>query len=200
MQKKTDAYLKIEAKREAFTSGKRDLVKVQCKNLSSTVYLYTNTTGLPCAIGYKGRAVKPTIHYCFKTDEQRQLKVKSWMEHLSEHAKKVSIKQGRELNVGDVLYASWGYDQTNLDFYKCLRLVGKTSVELIEIGQERSYDSSMSGKAIPLPDVEVGQPFVRRVSGITVRINDCYSASRDEPKEIVKGVKVYAGRYWSSYA
>jgi len=37
------------------------------------------------------------------------------------------------LEVGDILYASWGYDQTNIDFFKVVELVGKTQVKIIGV-------------------------------------------------------------------
>jgi hypothetical protein len=37
--------------------------------------------------------------------------------------------------VGDILYSSWGYDQTNIDFYKVVR-VSKSSVWIQQIGQK----------------------------------------------------------------
>lgn len=37
------------------------------------------------------------------------------------------------LQVGDVLSASWGYNQTNVNFYEITRVVGKATVELREI-------------------------------------------------------------------
>ena len=39
----------------------------------------------------------------------------------------------RELKVGDYLYESWGYDQTNVNFYKVVALAGKTSVKIIPV-------------------------------------------------------------------
>ena len=37
--------------------------------------------------------------------------------------------------VGDILYSSWGYDQTNIDFYKVVR-VSESSVWIQQIGKK----------------------------------------------------------------
>lgn len=37
--------------------------------------------------------------------------------------------------VGDILYSSWGYDQTNIDFYKVLK-VTKASVKIQKTGKK----------------------------------------------------------------
>ena len=64
---------------------------------------------------------------------------------------------------------SWGYDQTNVDFYKVKRLVGKSMVELIGIRSAHVDDSyeahGMACKVIPLPDKEYGEPFKKKANG-----------------------------------
>lgn len=39
------------------------------------------------------------------------------------------------VNVGDIFYYSWGYDQTNIDFYQVIELNGKTQATLKELEQ-----------------------------------------------------------------
>ena len=43
------------------------------------------------------------------------------------------MSDSRGMKVGDFLYSSWGYDQTNIDFYKVVGLVGKTMVEIMPV-------------------------------------------------------------------
>lgn len=44
---------------------------------------------------------------------------------------------------GDIFYASWGYDQTNVDFYEVLEVspTGK-SVKVVKIGSRRDEETS----------------------------------------------------------
>lgn len=44
----------------------------------------------------------------------------------------------REVKVGDIFYTSWGYDQTNVEFYKVVRAT-KSSVWIQETSQIREY-------------------------------------------------------------
>lgn len=46
---------------------------------------------------------------------------------------KAKRNKPHSLEVGDILYASWGYDQTNIDFFKVVELVGKTQVKIIGV-------------------------------------------------------------------
>lgn len=59
-------------------------------------------------------------------------------------------------DVGDVLYSSWGYDQTNVDFYKVVRRTA-SSVWLVRIGARHVPGSEgfMSERTVPDPDVVI---------------------------------------------
>lgn len=46
-------------------------------------------------------------------------------------------------NVGDILYASWGYEQTNLDFFKVVKATEK-SIRIIEVTMETTLNDYMS--------------------------------------------------------
>ena len=54
------------------------------------------------------------------------------------------------VNVGDIFVCSWGYDQTNIDYYKVLEVKNK-SVVISAIGQDRNYTGHMQGECNPLP-------------------------------------------------
>ena len=60
-----------------------------------------------------------------------------------------------EVEIGTIFYASWGYDQTNIEFYKVIRKTA-TMVELRAIGQIYvESDSSMSEYVMPDPENEL---------------------------------------------
>lgn len=74
--------------------------------------------------------------------------------------------------VGDILYSSWGYDQTNINLYRVMALNGKTMITLQECVlpiKTRDAYSSMSQDVsfrIPAPDEPVklvGKPMKRKV-------------------------------------
>ena len=49
------------------------------------------------------------------------------------------------IKVGDIFYMSWGYEQTNVDFFRVKALRGKTQVILQEVYLEMTQDKSVSG-------------------------------------------------------
>ena len=52
-----------------------------------------------------------------------------------------------DIKVGDLFYASWGYDQTNVDFFQVIELVGKKSVRVREVHPKRTKDDPTCGMA-----------------------------------------------------
>lgn len=88
------------------------------------------------------------------------------------------MKTNKQLEVGDILYSSWGYDQTNIDFYKVKRFAGKTMIELVPIESQLTdkQDSPYQDMVVPYPAKE-GKPFRRKLQGDYVNLNS-YSGAR----------------------
>ena len=66
--------------------------------------------------------------------------------------------------VGDILYDSWGYEQTNIDFYQVIEVKPK-SVIIRPIGQEVTEEGNMSGHTIPIKDCFTGEPVTKKLTG-----------------------------------
>lgn len=71
----------------------------------------------------------------------------------------------RSLRVGDILYSSWGWEQTNIDFYQVIAIRG-SAVDLRQLDQRTTEDSYMCGTTVPLPDVFKGKTHTHRLSKI----------------------------------
>ena len=66
--------------------------------------------------------------------------------------------------VDDILYSTWGYDQTNVDFYKVLAVKG-SFVTVRELQQVKNYTGSMVGTALPVDAfAETGSPIRRKMN------------------------------------
>jgi hypothetical protein len=99
----------------------------------------------------------------------------------------------KQLEVGDILYSSWGYDQTNIDFYKVKRLAGKTMVELVPIESklaETLQNSPYQDMVVPYPANE-GKPFRRKIQGDYVRLNSYSGASLWDGKPLAQTNSYY---------
>ena len=60
--------------------------------------------------------------------------------------------------VGDILYSSWGYGMTIVNFYKVTRLIGTSKVELVELSQRKTGDG-WAGETVPT-DTPLSTPKV----------------------------------------
>ena len=76
------------------------------------------------------------------------------------------------LHVGDILYSSWGWEQTNIDFYQVMAIRGCT-VDLRQLDQRTTEDGYMCGTTVPLPDVFKGKTHTHRLSKNYIRIDSC---------------------------
>ena len=167
--------------------------------------------GMCLLIIFSGKAAKPKTHIKFigadawKNAHER---AKQLLEET--RTKKLAIKEQRlldaenhvvALDVGDVMVSSWGYDQTNIDYYQVTKLVGKKSVALREI-DKNSLNSviSMTGTCTPLPYSFISEEFTRRVlQGRTVKICSSQYASL-KPFTLVDGKRIYKADQWTAYA
>jgi len=192
---KSKAYLKAEALRNQMNKG---LYKTVAKDLSCVVYFGLNPMGKPKAIGYRGRSLKPAFNYFYNEEKARNEKINSFIDECMERNNKYQPKP-RTLKVGDVLDSCWGYDQTNRDYYLVTELIGKSMVEIVEIGQHKSHDDIDRGDCSPDPTNIIGKPMKKRADGDRVRIASYASASKMEPIDIINGVKIYDKQYWTAY-
>jgi hypothetical protein len=63
---------------------------------------------------------------------------------------------------GDIFYNSWGWEQTNIDFYQIIAATKKT-VKIQQVNQTRNYNaSSMTGKTSAIPNDFISDETLRK--------------------------------------
>ena len=68
-----------------------------------------------------------------------------------------------KIKVGDIFVNSWGYDQTNIDFYQVVRK-SKNCIFIRPINDEKDYDNqSMTGSKMPKKNNFVGTEITKKV-------------------------------------
>lgn len=125
----------------------------------------------------KARFPKPEFWYRYRTKERMIESIQEFINRKEEilnyqNERKQKISQAREnmshgYKAGEIYYDSWGYDQTNIDFYKVLE-AGKKSITMIKIGSkyaenQPSGNSPMSAYVVPNPECLIGEPFKKVV-------------------------------------
>lgn len=67
------------------------------------------------------------------------------------------------VSVGDVFASSWGYEQTNVNFFQVISVHGKTTVTVRQINADTHIQHSMAGYKTPSLNHFNGEPLKRRV-------------------------------------
>jgi hypothetical protein len=84
------------------------------------------------------------------------------------------------LTAGQILYSSWGYDQTNINFYQVHRATGKTAW-VIPLPTVKTEDGYMTGTAMPGEADETAPVIQRKIHrhrlGLSIRIEEYEGAS-----------------------
>lgn len=133
-------------------------LKIVPKNIPGVkdieIYIYTEPRyGRPAAIGFwdftKRKSSKPHFFASYLSEKAREKAVRGRIEGLRQRMKEKMEERKRKkefvhsVKVGDIFYTSWGYNQTNVDFYVVTKIKGKTA-ELEKIGA--TIDDERSGK------------------------------------------------------
>lgn len=135
---------------------------------------------------WRGKARKPFACYWFGSEEQREAWVQRQREAETESLnykaertqsrKAEREKMSAQLIVGSLLYTSWGYDQTNVEFYEITARKGAT-VTLRQIAAETVKETGWASANVkPRRGVYVGEPFNRRITAYGVKIDNVVSA------------------------
>ena len=108
------------------------------------------------------------------------------------------------VEIGMIVACSWGYEQTNVDFYEVVKFTASTAT-FQKVRSEKTATGDMTGVAVPVPGEFVQESQIRRkiqnLSGAPIfKINDS-SYGRPAPFKLNEdGTKEYQPQRFSSYA
>ena len=122
---------------------------------------YSNET--KTAIAYKGNSSKSAFYYKFSTIDMMMQHINSFIDNTVAAFKKkqeqkadqaaanANINAADHYKVGDIIYSSWGWEQTNINFYQVVEVKQKTViVEEIENRISKIGSLDMHGDATPV--------------------------------------------------
>ncbi len=147
--------------------------KIEFNDIKYTAYVWP-TAGKYSLKIFGGRRAAADIHrYCTKEEASNIINKyiqERYANAAAKEARKLQNKQKQQeafknVKVGDIFYTSWGYDQTNVDFYKLIELKGKTGT-FQELSSEvvEGTEGYMSCEVIP-GETFIGEPFKSRFTG-----------------------------------
>lgn len=121
----------------------------------------------------KAKFPKPEFYYRFKNYENMISFCDEYISNVEKRqAEKDRIKDQKKKAVSDfnhnfyngqILYSSWGYEQTNLSYYQIVGFKGKSVILRKIVKKEISQTSWASGMYEPVKNGFKGEPFVKRI-------------------------------------
>ena len=169
--------------RHVFTDPDREKA-IEIGNIA--IYSYEIAGCGYLAKAWRGKQRKAYGHYRFKTEDKRtawcreqveddRARTAEKAEYKLEDSKRLEAMR-EQLKVGSILHSSWGYDQTNCDFYEVVERKAK-SVILRPIGGIRVDGSHLK----PNPGHFIGEPFRKVINSCGVKIASYSNAYPVEP-------------------
>jgi hypothetical protein len=112
------------AKMAPFITGP-DTIPVDHPNGLGIAYVYRTPRGY-ATVAYGGNRNTLDFHYSFKTIEAAHEAIENWFLRLLGHLESVKNRRKQSFEphtykIGDVVTNSWGYDQTNVDWYAVVK-------------------------------------------------------------------------------
>lgn len=132
---------------------------------------------------WQGAAMKPSIYGTYGTEAAREETAAYFKANRASAAEARESRRAAKKNapnplkVGAILYTSWGYDQTNVEFYRVASVRGK-AVDLVELeSQTVSETGPFSSSVLPTETTKGAEIRGKFPSPDgAVRISDCRTA------------------------
>lgn len=124
---------------------------------------------------WRGKCDKPMWYYTCRDAKSAEALVADYAKRIelnegskkarkeSDAAARAKLKASDFWAVGDVVYNSWGYDQTNIDWYQVVEVLPR-SVRIREIaGNSNDHGGPSGGRTAPRRNDFTGEPMLKPV-------------------------------------
>lgn len=119
---------------------------------------------------YKFKTIEKLLEYV-KSQYDYQLAAKHRKEEEKLAKKQKSKEELQSVNVGDIFLCSWGYEQTNVNFYKLIEKKGSKGI-FQEVGYNHVRETSWCSADVEIDETQIiGEPFVKMLKGSAFKMN-----------------------------
>lgn len=137
-----------------------------------------------CLFAYKFETEKSMLDYLNNNYNER-VSIIEYRTEQKNKRKELVKKQSNNVNVGDIFCDSWGYEQTNVDFYQVIEKPSPATIVVREISCESIEDVSWASDYVrPVKDsfLKNSEPIKKRLNGDYFKTSSFSSASKvDDP-------------------
>lgn len=154
---------------------KKDILNTEWREFTINISSYTTqsiTRIWLYVVRTKFQHQKAFINCSFKDQAACEAYLEQWMiqvekriterEQLKLRVREIRSNMVNPYQVGDIFYTSWGYEQTNVNFFQVVE-VGKKSVMIREINSEANESGYMSGTKTAVKDSFCGEAFKKNL-------------------------------------
>ena len=195
-QRIADRFIKAALPRELWLpDGGKDIKPITPDGTDLTVYQYDKPLAKSEKIGYflviyQGKQSKPFVNYYYRSEGERARTLEGYVKGSRERLERKQksrddAKQFKtSLFYGDILYTSWGYDQTNVDFYEVIEVLGDKMIKVREVASDVVDGDGMYQNVVAVPGKYVGPEMkVKVTQGDNAKIDGHYAHKWDgKPK------------------
>ncbi len=147
----------------------QDSRQIDSKGTDAAVY-FLEKNGKPYSMGFFGRQQKPDFYHVWSSEIERQRHAHQFIERRRAHAEYMAERRAERsalhtLRAGDILESSWGYEQTNRDFYQVVEVKGEKSVVIRKIASKLDHNTcGRNDYVVADPDNFTGEPMLKRAN------------------------------------
>lgn len=133
------------------------------------VEIYVNWDNLYLVI-FEGRRQKPTLNYVYDTKEKMILRIEKFVKRVFEKNQEKEEQKAKDalmakenrakVNVGDTFHTSWGWEQTNIEFFQVVRRISPSRVAIRRISEIVVSEGYMSAEIKPKKDSFISEEKV----------------------------------------
>lgn len=132
-------------------------------------------SGVVFVKGWQGKADKFSFYVHRNTLAEAETVTAAWVSRVEaayqvkasraagQLAKRAALKASDHWNEGDVLYNSWGYDQTNIDWYQVVEMKPK-SIVIRAVKKNYGEKQFLAGYSQPRRNEFCGEPILKPLS------------------------------------
>lgn len=119
------------------------------------VYTYDLASGQPALLVFGGRRSKPDMFFKYSNEERREQALENYLASARKSlefkkARRAERKAPNTLEIGAILYTSWGYDQTNVDFYQVVDKPSEHYVVIRPVSQSTVRSNGSMDYVVPV--------------------------------------------------
>lgn len=124
--------MRYRPSRESFIP--KGSTKIADKASDAVAYVYTTRGDRPAAAVFFGKQAKPVFHYSYRSEAERERCIRktfadrqatgTYRQEYRDKSKAEAEAMRAKVQVGDIFRTSWGYDQTNVEFFEVTEVRG----------------------------------------------------------------------------